>query len=222
MRRKPQEVRIISDLETLRLLTQPLRLRLLEEVRTALSPLTVKELATALGTPQTKLYYHINLLEEAGFLRVASTRVVSGITEKRYEATADRIGVDRSLLAGRDSEDPATDGNQALEVLLPILLDQVRGEIRRSVRAGLIHFDGSEDNKIAPNSLVLGRKWLRLTPVEVDLLEQRMRDLWAGFDRDAEPKAATDADSPPDAQSYEVLIGFYPTVSQLRVEEESE
>jgi DNA-binding transcriptional ArsR family regulator len=214
--RTQQDVRIISDLETLRLLTQPLRLRLLEEVRTAPAPITVKELAAALNTPQTKLYYHINLLEEAGFIRVASTRVVSGITEKRYEATSARIGVDRALLAGARSSDPAAAaaGNDALEALLAVLLDQVRSEIRRTVRAGLVDLDvDMTDQRIGTNRLVLGRKWLRLTPEEVERLEQGLDQLFAQFDSDAVPGAAPDPTSP-DARPYELLLGFYPTVAR--------
>lgn len=203
-----QAVRVVSDLETLRLLTQPLRLRILEEIRTAPTPVTVKELAATLGTPQTKLYYHVNLLEEAEFIRVASTRVVSGITEKRYEATSARIGVDRSLLAGAGSGEAATDGNDALEALLAVLLDQVRSEIRRTVRAGLVDLDvDMTDQVIAPRRLVLGRKWLYLTPAQVAEIERGMNALFAQFDCDIQP-----SDAPPDAEPYELLTGFYPIV----------
>src|SRR4051812_39819474 len=77
---------VIADVEALKAIADPLRLRILltaaEESRTA------KELAGQLEVPQTRLYYHLGLLEKAGLLRVASTRIVSGIEERRYEATA--------------------------------------------------------------------------------------------------------------------------------------
>src|SRR5687767_13347850 len=154
------DVFVIGDLETLRLLTQPLRLHLLETLRTGAAPMTVKELAQALGTPPTRLYHHVKLLEERGLIRVAGTRLVSGITEKRYAVSAARIGVDRSLL------DPANQGGDdldALDVLLSVLLDEVRGEIRRAVRSGLIDLSLSSEDRIGPRRLILGRKWYRFT-----------------------------------------------------------
>src|SRR5918995_7385708 len=94
-----ETVRVIDDLDTLRLLTQPVRLKIVEALRSATGPLSVKELAAELGTTQTKLYYHVNLLEGADLIRVAATRLVSGIVEKRYVAASYRIGVDRALLS---------------------------------------------------------------------------------------------------------------------------
>ena len=114
----PELVRVIDDLETLHLLTQPLRLRIVEALRAASGPLAVKDLARVLATSQTKLYYHVNLLEEARLIRVAATRVVSGITEKRYEAATYRLSVDRALLA------PGQSGEDGLDVFLSVIPGQ--------------------------------------------------------------------------------------------------
>ena len=73
------------DIETLRVLADPLRLRMLEVFgQHGREPLTVKEIARSLGEPLTKLYYHVNLLEQHGLIVVASSRLVSGILEKHY------------------------------------------------------------------------------------------------------------------------------------------
>ena len=58
---------------------------------------TVKQIAADLKTPIKKLYYHVNLLEEHGLIRITSTRVVSGIIEKQYRVTAYRLSVERAL-----------------------------------------------------------------------------------------------------------------------------
>ena len=58
----PKEVHVIDDVATLQVVADPLRLRLLEQLRR--EPQTVKQLAAALDVAQTKLYYHIKLLEE--------------------------------------------------------------------------------------------------------------------------------------------------------------
>src|SRR6476646_2888850 len=79
---QPVAERVISDVETLKALSDPVRLRILETMVTAADEAwTVKRLAKALGTNTTKLYHHINILEERDLIRVAGTRVVSGIIE---------------------------------------------------------------------------------------------------------------------------------------------
>ena len=206
---------MIDDLETLRLLTQPLRLRLLETLRTGAAPMTVKELAQALGMPPTRLYHHVNLLAERGLIRVASTRIVSGITEKRYAATASRVGVDRSLLT------PAAgaEANRAtLDVLLSVILDEVRSEIVRSVERGLIDLALTGEDKIGPRRLVLGRKWFRLTDAEAkDLGERLLAATEHSADRVVDPgQAEPSVDD--EARFYELLIGFYPAVSAVATE----
>ena len=199
-------VRIIDDLDTLRLLTQPVRLKVVEALRSAPGPLTVKELAAALGTTQTKLYYHINLLEGADLIRVAATRLVSGIVEKRYAAATYRLSVDRALLS------PAASGDDGLEVLLSIILDQARTEIRRSVAAGLIDLETWRGDERSPSSLILGRKWLLLTPEELAEFHRRLDEVLQAYEgRDPMPHEFV-SDAPPGSQLYELLIGFYPAV----------
>jgi DNA-binding transcriptional ArsR family regulator len=89
------DVKIIEDLATLRLLSDPLRLRLIEELGVA--PTTVKELARAMDMKPNRLYYHVNLLEEHGLVRVTQTRIVSGIVERTYALVAKHFAVSEAL-----------------------------------------------------------------------------------------------------------------------------
>ena len=59
---------------------------LMDPVKGELPVMSAKELAAHLGESQTKLYRHIRQLEAAGLIRVAATRMVSGILEQRYQA----------------------------------------------------------------------------------------------------------------------------------------
>ncbi len=195
------DVLVIRDLETLRLISDPLRLRLLEIARE--EPVTAKEMASRLGVSQTRLYYHIKLLEERGLLTVASTRLVSGIVEKRYRTTAYRLSVDKTLIG------PTAQGSDALDTYLSVVLDEVRREINRGVDAGLIDLERTGEDAIAPRRLVLGRNWARLTPGQVEEFSRRQRDLWQ-FLREAEASAD---DANPATRLYEVLFAFYPTLS---------
>ena len=193
----PDDLRIIDSVETLKVVADPLRLRLLALVRRG--PATAKQLAQSLGTPLKGLYYHLGLLEEHRLIRVVATRVVSGIIEKQYEATAYRITVDHALFAPE-----APEAQAGLEVFLSFVLDHAHAEIQKSIAAGLI--DASAATPEA-GGLALGRLWMHLTLSQRAELDQRVKALHLEY---AAQQASPDA---PDARYYEFLIGSYPTIA---------
>ena len=77
---------VVDDLDTLKAVADPLRLRILLAMQDE-GPVTVKEVATRLGVPQTRLYYHVKLLEKHGLIHVVGRRMVSGIEERSYQTT---------------------------------------------------------------------------------------------------------------------------------------
>ncbi|MGH2560428.1 MAG: winged helix-turn-helix domain-containing protein [Thermomicrobiales bacterium] len=200
---RPEHVQVITDPEALAALSHPLRLRILEYLRAAGGESrSVKEVAAALDVSQTKLYYHVHQLAEQELIRVAETRLVSGIVERRYQVTAYRLSVDRGLLASPEA------ASEALDVMLSVILDETRSEIWRSVDAGLIDLQESAHYEIKPNRLVLGRKWLVLTPEQVEQFRERFQSLHDEF-------AAVDESNiepPPGAALYEMLVGFFPAL----------
>jgi len=85
-----QAVRAVDNVDMLKAMADPTRMAILTalmKTRHDLPVMSVKELAAELGEPQTKLYRHVRQLEAAGLIRVASTRMVSGILEQRYQAS---------------------------------------------------------------------------------------------------------------------------------------
>ncbi|HET9222792.1 MAG TPA: helix-turn-helix domain-containing protein [Roseiflexaceae bacterium] len=132
-RPKPDDEFVITNLETLKVISEPLRLQLLELL--ADEPRTVKQLAGELNMASTRLYYHINLLELHGLIRVTGTRIVSGIIEKQYQVTARRFRVERSLLSLAPSA-----GDEPLDTLMSSIFEQLRSEIMTSAQRGLIDF----------------------------------------------------------------------------------
>ena len=186
--RTPEELKVVAD---------PLRLRLLALLRQA--PHTVKELAELLDLPPTRLYYHINQLEAPGLIRVVETRLVSGIVEKRYRASSARLSIDRALLgSGVGGADPA------LEAMLAAILDGTREGILRSAQAGLID-PGVESPR--EGGLLLGRRWLRLTPEQAARLYDRLVALVQELEAEAPAPDAPD-------HAYELLLGLYPTLEE--------
>ena len=191
----PDDILIIDNLETLKVIADPLRLKILELLRGETQ--TVKQLAAALNTPLKKLYYHVNLLEEHGLLRVVGTRVVSGIIEKQYQVTAYRLSVDRALLSPAA---PASD--ERLDVFLSMILDHAKSEIKKGVRAGLIDI---ARKSLKQRGLLLGRRWIRMSPARAEAFLTRLKELEHEFETLQSDPADTDT------LLYELLLGLYPT-----------
>jgi predicted ArsR family transcriptional regulator len=75
-----------DTLEDLDVLTSPVRLQLIECFQKSA---TVKIVAERLGIPVTRIYYHVNLLVEHGFLAAVEERRVGGLIERHFAVTAD-------------------------------------------------------------------------------------------------------------------------------------
>ena len=82
---EPADYMVVEDIEVFEVLNNPLRLRIL---RLMMQPITVREIAEGLDVPATRLYYHVNLLEEAGIVSVVDTRKAGAMLQKVYLAKA--------------------------------------------------------------------------------------------------------------------------------------
>jgi DNA-binding transcriptional ArsR family regulator len=125
----PAAVRTVDSVAALKAMADPTRLAILAALmRTRDLPvMSVKELAAELGEPQTKLYRHVRQLEAAGLIRVASTRMVSGILEQRYQACQRDLRLGRGVIAENADES---------EELMRAALDRYRDGFFAAFRAG--------------------------------------------------------------------------------------
>ncbi|GAA1409800.1 ArsR/SmtB family transcription factor [Catellatospora coxensis] len=79
--------RVIDDVATLKALADPIRMAILElAMAEPARTWTAKEFAGIVGISPTKIYYHLNQLEQHGLVQIRDTRVVNGIIEKQYGA----------------------------------------------------------------------------------------------------------------------------------------
>lgn len=193
---EPEAVRQVRDVETLRAMSDPTRIRLLETMVTRMDPpWSVKELAAALGLPQTRLYHHVDLLLGRDLIRAVEQRVVSGIIETRYRVAARSFQLDRRLFAG--DGDSGDETRQALHDTLLAIFDSARDEVEIAIRLGAA--DAGAD---APphRRLMLSRGLARLSPDRAADLRQRLEALETEFEHD---DAA-------DGEPYGLLLAVYP------------
>jgi len=142
-----EEIRI-SDLETLKVISAPLRVQILERIGLASEAgdlTTVKQLSEDLEIPPTKLYYHINLLEKHGLIQIAETKVVSGIIEKYYQIAAKRIRADLDI-----SKNTTIDRNEGLALTLSSLknmFDKTYTDVEKSLQCRMQKSDDGEQQE---------------------------------------------------------------------------
>jgi DNA-binding transcriptional ArsR family regulator len=202
---QPADKLAITSLETVKVLSDPLRLQILEQMLA--QPVTVKQLAAELKLPQTKLYYHMNMLEEHGLVRVVSTRVVSGIIEKMYWVTAYSIELDKTLFAAPGGKGISDEVNS----LLQTMFDGVRIDLNRSVAAGLVDITKvSADEDSEPKHAILVRSRAHVPEDKVEELYKKMRALVEEFG--SYESYDTDNHDP----VHGLMVVMFPTTHNLR------
>jgi DNA-binding transcriptional ArsR family regulator len=193
---EPADVRDINDVDSLRALADPTRqailVALMQPRNGELPVMSAKELAAQLGEPQTKLYRHIRQLEAAGLIRVAATRLVSGILEQRYQAAQRDLSLSSGFL--RDHTDEA-------EAVMQAMLNNFRDGF----------FTAFRDKSLAPDAVPENEAYRRPTLFAADArvsrdqaaeLRSRIQDLAAWLEENAPGEKA-------EGVTVNVLIGYY-------------
>lgn len=110
--------------ERLKALVEPVRSQILDLVLERAA--TVTELARALDRPRSSIAHHVDVLVDAGLLRVVRTRRVRAIEERFYGRTG------RTIVVGSA---PAPDGTAGLDLLAEARTEALRvDEIRSTLR----------------------------------------------------------------------------------------
>jgi DNA-binding transcriptional ArsR family regulator len=194
-----QAVGTVTTVEALKALADPLRLRLLSALmRTregALPVMSVKELATDLGEPQTKLYRHVKQLEAVGLIRVAASRVVSGIVEHRYQACQGDLVFGRGLTE-------ADKRSQNMEAAVAAAFELYRGRLFDDQR---VTADGAAgQQREAYRQPVLMIHETRLPAAQAAAFRERLEQIIDELGR-----GGNDATAEADTVPVNILIGYF-------------
>lgn len=130
------DLRVIDDPEAATVALDPVRSRLLSELRT---PASAATLAGRIGLPRQKVNYHLRTLEAHGLVRVAGKKRWGGLTERRLVATASAYVVSPDAL-GPVAADPAREMDRLSArytiALAARVVREVGDLIRRAYEAG--------------------------------------------------------------------------------------
>lgn len=181
------------DPALLRVLADPVRSFLVYSLVTEAK--TAKTLAAELGCPTTRLYYHLQQLEKHDLVFVERTRMVSGILEKHYRASARDLLLDKQAFL----EDGKLDRRRS-EALLSFVFDQTRVEIGRGLADGRIDISRRAPE---PEALIAYRNVLKLSPEQAQRLYSRLHAFWMEYEQIAKQPAA-------DGRFYAFTVALYP------------
>jgi predicted ArsR family transcriptional regulator len=177
----------ITDPSQFEALTSALRMRILKLCH---EPSSVREIAERLDMPVTRLYYHVNLLDDAGFLQVVHTRKSGARTEKIYRVAGQTIRPGPEMLAN------IQDARAAAKAVTAIVIEPARAETEDALQK---RFEGHEQ------PIDLGRTMAFLAPAQIEELGSRLRDLVDEF------MAGQQESDDPEARGYAFTYTLLPS-----------
>ncbi|MBK8229072.1 MAG: helix-turn-helix transcriptional regulator [Candidatus Eisenbacteria bacterium] len=119
----------LSDLEQVKVLADPLRIRILEEM--CREERTTKQVAKLLGEKPTKLYHHVEALERVGLIRLTRTQQNRGTTEKYYLGVARQFKADSRLFSAPEAA--RSDQSEMLQTMIGTMLERASEEMRNLI-----------------------------------------------------------------------------------------
>lgn len=191
----PAKTYTINDLETLRTLSDPLRMQIYEIVLD--EPRNVRQIAERLGLASSRLYYHINQLEKFGLIRVVETRMVANMVEKIYRAVAFELELAPGLLNFNVEENRETLTNMMVNHL-----DITREDILRSLQARQLAVEQGAEPR--PRTMLVNRLLSTIPDEVADEFTRRLQALIKEFGEKDNARGE-------DVQTYALTVAFYPS-----------
>jgi len=152
---------------------------------------TAKEFARTVGVSPTKIYYHLNMLEQHDLVQIRDTRVVNGIIEKHYGAG--QLDLTFHRRSGDDSD--------SVQQIVSTMLGQVRDEIDSGLAAGLILPSSDAPD---PQRMLLSRTIAEIPEGKIAEFREELLALTRRFE-----KAGT-----ANGHRFSMLVAMHPTTWQ--------
>jgi predicted ArsR family transcriptional regulator len=158
-----EDTLVIDSVDRLKVYADPLRQQLLQAF--CCNPSTIKQVAEQMGEKPTRLYHHVELLEQNGFLEVVDTRQIRGTVEKYYQTVARKIIVDHAMVGSLEEEGDLEAKNVVMNTIQACLVD------------ARDHFDDEAEPQTSLSSVVIAQAKIQLTPTQLKVFEEKLDDL---------------------------------------------
>lgn len=193
---RPAPVMMVEDLETLKILADPMRNQILEIL--APEKLTINQMAKKLGLSPSKLYYHINLLEKYGLIQEVDSIVKANIIEKVYWISAYECKMNDNLCNFSTPE-----GQESTMTAMVTPIESTREDMMRSLEARVSALNqGAEEH---PREVIIFRELRKMDDQAADAFAERIKEVledFESFDGDGEGE---------DVHVRALTVAFYPS-----------
>jgi DNA-binding transcriptional ArsR family regulator len=190
---------MINDFETLKVLSDPLRIQILE--RLAPKPQTVNQVAEGLGLASSRLYYHFKMLESHGLIKVVETRLVNNMIERDYWLVAEEIRIDKNLFSFSSEEE-----QENIIQVIRSSWEATHEDMMRTLQARQLQItDGQPSN---PQEMVMLKLQSQLSPKSYKAFIDQFNQLMEEFNHPEE-----DVEDLKELQEYHLACFIYPSYS---------
>ena len=165
-------------------MTDPYRIDIIQILKRAKEkPLTVKDIADALGQPHGKVYYHVKKMFDIGALRVEKVEKINGITAKYYALNFSYMEIKSEGVAGSEVQMKM---NHSM-TLINKLYDDSKAEFLASVQEESKKKGKSEE--AADGDMILTTNSLYFTPESYKDFKREMEELFSRYEKKQEIEA---------------------------------
>jgi predicted transcriptional regulator len=162
---EPVEYMEIEDIEVFEVLNNTTRFRIIRYLE---EPGSIREVAELLDVPPTRLYYHFNLLEEAGIIEVVETRKAGAMLQKIYQSCA--RGFRPSAKMAQGDYEP----HELAKITAGVVLDGARVDAEEGLTEHFARIRSGNDSKL-PGSF--GRSLAFMTEEQAEAFSEKLKVL---------------------------------------------
>ena len=191
-----QETYTLANLDQIKVLADPLRIRILEAF---CQERTTKQVADFLGEKATKLYHHVDALERVGLVALSRTRPNRGTVEKYYLAVARTFRADSRIF--QPKEKGGSEKPEVLRQMLSTIFDTTAAEL-----ASLVGRADDARNAIEEEGIVSFLE-VRASKAQLKEIRGKLHEIVQSLVADAEGAAA---DDDPERGRYRLTLAYYP------------
>jgi DNA-binding transcriptional ArsR family regulator len=208
-----QEAYTLENLDQIKILADPLRIRILEAF---CEERTTKQVADLLREKPTKLYHHVDALERVGLIELARTRQNRGTLEKYYLAVARTFRTD-----SRAFQPEAKGGSEKSAVfrrMVSTIFDTTSAELASLAELATTDRRGDAMKGIKEEGIVSFLE-VRASKAQLEEIRGKLQEIVRSLSEVAEDAAGSGDDA--GQRRYRFTLAYYPLDTRHRFRRKS-